>query len=208
MRRSATPDRRTPPAAGIALVAFLATAAAPALALAQSVPIPDYAQPAFIDSRLAVWIAAQLHLDFAAFVLAVPMFALAIEFFGWRMARRDPAGAARYDWLAHEMARLLPAAYSLTAISGALLGMLLFSAYPRLMAYMTETFGPTFAIYPLFFVAETLCLYFWYYAWDRLQGRRKWAHILLGLLLNIFGTIVMIFPESGAIAKPLWPMKG
>ena len=95
MRRSATPDRRTPPAAGIALVAFLATAAAPALALAQSVPIPDYAQPAFIDSRLAVWIAAQLHLDFAAFVLAVPMFALAIEFFGWRMARRDPAGEPR-----------------------------------------------------------------------------------------------------------------
>ena len=198
MRRSATPDRRTPPAAGIALVAFLATAAAPALALAQSVPIPDYAQPAFIDSRLAVWIAAQLHLDFAAFVLAVPMFALAIEFFGWRMARRDPAGAARYDWLAHEMARLLPAAYSLTAISGALLGMLLFSAYPRLMAYMTETFGPTFAIYPLFFVAETLCLYFWYYAWDRLQGRRKWAHILLGLLLNIFGTIVMFIANAWA----------
>ncbi len=54
--------------------------------------------------------AAQLHLDFAAFVLAVPMFALVIEYTGWRAAKRNPQLAARYDWLAHEMARLLPAA--------------------------------------------------------------------------------------------------
>lgn len=193
---TADTNRRVLQVAGVAMAALLIAASDPVLA--QTAPIRDYAEPALIDSRLAVWVAAQLHLDFAAFVLAVPMFALAIEFFGWRMARRDPVGAARYDWLAHEMARLLPAAYSLTAISGALLGMLLFSAYPRLMAYMTETFGPTFAIYPLFFVAETICLYFWYYSWTRLQGDRKWAHIVLGLLLNVFGTIVMFIANSWA----------
>lgn len=194
-RNADTTDRRQK---GACLAVFVLLAVVSGPALAQSVPIRDYAEPALIDSRLAVWIAAQLHLDFAAFVLAVPMFALAIEIFGWRMARRDPAAAARYDWMAHEMARLLPAAYSLTAISGALLGMLLFSAYPRLMAYMTETFGPTFVIYPLFFVAETLCLYFWYYTWKHLQGNRKWAHIALGLLLNIFGTIVMFIANAWA----------
>lgn len=187
-----------PAKAAFGLVAVWALVIAAGPAFAQSAPIRDYAEPALFDSRLAVWIAAQLHLNFAAFVLAVPMFALAIELFGWIRARRNPAEAARYDWLAHEMARLLPAAYSLTAISGALLGMLLFSAYPRLMAYMTETFGPTFAVYPLFFVAETVCLYFWYYAWDRLQGNRKWAHIALGLALNIFGTIVMFIANSWA----------
>ncbi len=186
------------PAVTAAAVAVALAIALPDAVLAQTAQIRDYAEPALIDSRLAVWVAAQLHLDFAAFVLAVPMFALAIEFFGWRQARRDPAGAARYDWLAHEMARLLPAAYSLTAISGALLGMLLFSAYPRLMAYMTDIFGPTFVIYPLFFVAETVCLYFWYYTWDRLQGERKWAHIVLGLLLNVFGTIVMFIANAWA----------
>ncbi|CAG0948737.1 hypothetical protein RHIZO_00052 [Rhizobiaceae bacterium] len=196
MGRTADANRRRPAVAVVALIALLTAATGPALA--QTAPIRDYAEPALIDSRLAVWVAAQLHLDFAAFVLAVPMFALAIEIFGWRMARRDPAAAARYDWMAHEMARLLPAAYSLTAISGAFLGMLLFSAYPRLMAYMTETFGPTFAIYPLFFVAETLCLYFWYYSWSRLQGDRKWAHIALGLLLNVFGTIVMFIANAWA----------
>lgn len=167
-------------------------------AVAQSAPGPDYAAPALIDSRIAVWIGAQLHLDFAAFVLAVPMFALVIEFIGWRLAKRDAAAAARYDWLAHEMARVLPAAYSLTAITGALLGFLLFSAYPRFMGYLTEVLGPTFAVYPLFFLAETLCLYFWYYTWDRLQGERKWMHLLLGLLLNIFGTIVMFIADAWA----------
>ncbi|MFQ5807655.1 MAG: hypothetical protein ACE5I3_14515, partial [Phycisphaerae bacterium] len=95
---------------------------APGTAGAQeAVTISDYAAPALIDSRLAVWIAAQLHLDFAAFVLAVPMFALVIEYMGWRAAKSDPRSAARYDWLAHEMARLLPAAYSLTVILGATL---------------------------------------------------------------------------------------
>lgn len=168
------------------------------MAFAQGAPTLEYAAPALIDSRLAVWIAAQLHLDFAAFVLAVPMFALAIEFYGSRQGRRDPAAAARYDWLAHEMARVLPAAYSLTAITGALLGFLLFSAYPGFMGYMTRTFGPSFAVYPLFFVAETVCLYFWYYAWDRLQGERKWLHLLLGLLLNVFGTIVMFIADAWA----------
>ena len=178
---------------GLVLVFGSATAAAQG-ALAPS----DYTAPAFIDSRLAVWIAAQLHLDFAAFVLAVPMFAFVIECFGWQAGKRDVRSGARYDWLAHEMARLLPAAYSLTAITGAVLGFLLFTAYPRFMGYLTGTLGPTFVIYPLFFIVETLCLYFWYYAWDRLQGDRKWAHLLLGLLLNVFGTVVLFIADAWA----------
>jgi len=183
----------------LSVVVAVATALTPGAVAAQGAPpTSEYAIPALIDSRLTVWVAAQLHLDFAAFVLAVPMFALVIEFFGWRMGKRDAPAAGRYDWLAHEMARLLPAAYSLTAITGALLGFILFSAYPRFMGYLTDTFGPTFAVYPLFFVAETLCLYFWYYTWDRLQGERKWAHLVLGLLLNIFGTIVMFIADAWA----------
>lgn len=164
---------------------------------AQGLPAgPEYRSVLGLDSRLAVWTAAQLHLMFAAFVLAVPMFAVLIEYFGWRASKSEPDEAQRYDWLAHEMARLLPAAYSLTAITGALLGFLLFTAYPKFMGYLSGVFGPTFVVYPLFFVAETLCLYFWYYAWDRLQGERKWLHLLLGLLLNLFGTIVMFIADA------------
>ena len=184
---------------GILCLAAVAVILALGPAAAQSVPAtPEYAAPALIDSRRAVWIVAQLHLMFAAFVLAVPMFALFIEYTGWRAAKSDARSGARYDWLAHEMARLLPTAYSLTAITGALLGFLLFTAYPGFMNYMSGVFGPTFIVYPLFFLAETLCLYFWYYSWGRLQGERKWAHLLLGLLLNIFGTIVMFIADAWA----------
>jgi hypothetical protein len=38
-------------------------------------PSDEYRELPGIGSRLAVWMAAQLHLLFAAFVLAVPMFA-------------------------------------------------------------------------------------------------------------------------------------
>lgn len=185
-----------PKAAGLAA---LLVATGPATAMAQGAPADlVYAAPALIDSRLAVWVVAQLHLNFAAFVLAVPMFAFAIELMGWRTASGDARMAARYDWLAHEMARLLPAAYSLTAITGAALAFLLFSAYPTFMGYLTQVFGPTFIVYPLFFIAETLCLYFWYYSWNHLQGERKWIHLLLGLLLNLFGTIVMFIADAWA----------
>jgi len=173
------------------VVLFLVFAPAGTVWAREAGSLAAYPAVAGIDSRLAVWIAAQLHLMYAAFVLAVPMFALFIELLGWRARQRHPAEARRYDWLAHEMASLLPVAYSLTAITGALLGFLLFIAYPEFMNYLTGVFGPTFVIYPLFFVAETLCLYFWYYGWERLQGERKWIHLWLGLLLNICGTIVV-----------------
>src|SRR5690606_22532418 len=43
---------------------------------------PPYRTFPVIGSRVAVWVVAELHLMFAAFVLAVPMFALIIEFIG------------------------------------------------------------------------------------------------------------------------------
>ena len=111
---------RSCPACTILCRAAVAVLSAAGTAAAQALPAtPDYAEPAFIDSRLAVWIVAQLHLMFAAFVLAVPMFALFIEYIGWRAATSDTRSAARYDWPAHELARLLPAAASLAASTGA-----------------------------------------------------------------------------------------
>jgi cytochrome bd-type quinol oxidase subunit 1 len=97
----------------------------------------------FLDSRTLVWIAAQLHLDFAAFVLAVPLFALLIEFLGWRSRRKD------YDHLAKEFIRLLPPAYGFTAITGALLGFSLFVFFPKVMNFLGKVFAPTFVVYPL-----------------------------------------------------------
>ena len=56
----------------------------------------DYRPFPKIGSRTAIWVVAQLHLLFAAFVLAVPLFALIIEFIGYKTKDK------RYDKLAHE----------------------------------------------------------------------------------------------------------
>src|SRR2546427_9727062 len=88
-----------------------------------------------IGARAAVWIAAEVHLMFAAFVLGVPMFAVvtgAIGIFG---------GGERYDRLSKEFTRLLLVAYSATAISGAILVFFLASPYPRVWASLTAAFG-------------------------------------------------------------------
>ena len=66
-----------------------------------------------IGSRVAIWAVAQLHLLFAAFVLAVPIFAFIIEVIGYK------TGDLRYDKLAHEFTKLLSVSFSLTATFGA-----------------------------------------------------------------------------------------
>ena len=88
--------------------------ALPALAQ-EAAKAPTYRAFPVIGSRLAVWAIAQLHLNFAAFILGVPMFAVIIEIMGWR------TGEARYDWLAHEFVKLTFAAFSVTALFGAFL---------------------------------------------------------------------------------------
>src|SRR5436189_6485066 len=67
----------------------------------------------WIGSRAAVWIAAEIHLMFAAFVLGVPIFAVVAEAIG--IFGKDQ----RYDRLSKEFTRLLLIAYSATALWGA-----------------------------------------------------------------------------------------
>ncbi len=173
---------------------------------------PAYRSFPLIGSRLAVWAVAQLHLNFAAFILGCPIFAVIIEIVGWRTRNE------RYDWLAHEFVKLTFAAFSATALLGALLLFLLIGYYPKFWAYMTSIFFPTYWIYALLFFAETFIVYLWYYGWDWLQGSRKWIHVSLGVLANLAGTAIlfvanswvtfMISPagvdESGALKGSVW----
>src|SRR6266550_3331530 len=81
-----------------------------------------------IGSRAAIWIAAEIHLMFAAFVLGVPIFAVVAE---------------------------------------------------------------------AIFFFESFTLYLYYYGWDRWKyGRAKIVHWCLGILLNVWGTIVMFIGDS------------
>src|SRR5262245_6476110 len=173
---------------------------------------PAYRNFPVLGSRLAVWAVAQLHLNFAAFILGCPIFAVIIEIIGWRT--RD----AKYDWLAHEFVKLTFAAFSTTALLGALLLFLFVGYYPKFWAYMTSIFFPTYWIYSMLFFAETFLVYLWYYGWAWLSGPLKWIHVSLGVLSNLVGTAIlfvanswvtfMISPagvdESGALKGSVW----
>lgn len=143
-----------------------------------------------IGSRLAVWGAAQLHLNFAAFILGVPMFAIIVEFIGWRT--QD----ARYDWLARQFMKLTFVAYSATALLGGLLTFIFITLYPSFFGYLVGIFGPTMWVYAGLFFVETFTLYLYYYGWDWLSGPRKGIHLFLGVLLNIWGTILMFVANA------------
>ena len=143
-----------------------------------------------IGSRLAVWGIAQLHLNFAAFILGVPIFAVIIEIMGWRTRE------ARYDWLAHELVKLIFAAFSTTALLGASLLFLFIGYYPKFWGYMTGIFYPTFWVYVVLFFLETFTVYLWYYGWEWLSGSRKWIHVSLGVLSNLFGTAILFVSNA------------
>jgi len=176
-------------ACGVALI-VLAALPVDAQTAAQATKDPAYRAFPVFGSRLAVWAVAQLHLNFAAFILGVPIFAVIIEAMGWR------TGEARYDWLSHELVKLTFAAFSTTALLGALLLFLFVGYYPKFWAYMTSIFFPTYWVYALLFFAETFTVYLWYYGWNWLSGPRKWIHVGLGVLSNLFGTAILVVANS------------
>ncbi len=178
---------------------------------AQGEEPPSYREFPVIGSRVAVWIVAQVHLMFAAFMLGVPMFALVVEYVGVRSRE------SRYDDLAREFTKLILVAASTTAVFGAVLTFLLFTLYPQVMSRLADVFLPTMILYPLLFFGEVFALYLYWYSWDRLNtpGGKRW-HLLIGLVLNLFGTTLMfvanawltfsISPESGG--RPLYDQAG
>ncbi|MCI0398748.1 MAG: cytochrome ubiquinol oxidase subunit I [Chloroflexi bacterium] len=151
----------------------------------------EYRQVSFISSRVAIWLTAQVHLMFGAFMLGVPMFALVVEYVGLR------SGDKRYDDLAREFTKLILVAASTTAGFGALLTFLLFTLYPNYMGKLADAFLPTMIIYPLLIFGEIFFLYLYWYSWDRLNTPtgKRW-HLLIGLLLNVFGTVLMFVANA------------
>jgi cytochrome d ubiquinol oxidase subunit I len=184
--------RRVGAAIAVAGAATLVLAQ-PALALqaAETTSAADYGNFPWIGARAAVWIAAEVHLMFAAFVLGVPMFAVVAEAIG--IFGKDD----RYDRLAKEFTRLLLIAYSATAIWGAVLVFFLTTLYPRFWTHMADLFAISMWVYVGLFFLESFTLYLYYYGWDRWKaGRAKYGHWSLGILLNVWGTIVMFIADS------------
>lgn len=176
--------------AGAAAAAILAVLALAEPGLAQQAE-QAYGDFPVVGPRGAVWIAAEVHLMFAAFVLGVPMFAVVVEGIGmW-------TGEERYDRLSKEFVRLLLVAYSATAIWGAVLVFFLSTLYPTFWRHLTEVFAPTMWAYAGLFFFESFTLYVYYYGWNHMkEGAKKKLHLGLGVLLNIWGTLVLFIADS------------
>ena len=147
----------------------------------------EYRTFPIVGSRVAIWAVAELHLLFAAFVLAVPIFAIIIEVIGYK------TGDQRYDRLAYEFTKLLSTSFSLTATFGACLTFMLIILYPKFTNYLMSVFSPTFLPYVLLFFFEAFFLYTYYYGWGKFHPL---VHIGLGLGLNLVGTAIMMIANA------------
>jgi cytochrome bd-type quinol oxidase subunit 1 len=156
---------------------------------ARSKPYQEAEYRAFpiVGSRVAIWAVAQLHLLFAAFVLAVPIFAFIVEAIGYK------TGDLRYDRLAYEFTKLLSVSFSLTATFGAFLTFMLIILFPKFTNYLMSVFSPTFLPYVVLFFFEAFFLYTYYYGWGKFHPL---VHLGLGLGLNLVGTAIMFIANA------------
>ena len=174
---------------------YYGTPGRPASAPAPRSGAADYPRYGSLDNRLAIWIVTQQHTYFGGFVLALPIFCLIIEVMG--LLARDRVAAVRYDRLARDFLRISLIAFSISSLLGVSLVAALAVLYPTFFGYITGVFKSMMGIYAMVFLAESgaLCLY--YYSWDRMSvGGLKWMHAAFGVVLNVFGTILLFLANS------------
>jgi cytochrome d ubiquinol oxidase subunit I len=142
-----------------------------------------------IGSRVWIWIIAQLHLNFAAFVLGVPIFAVAMEFLGWRKSDE------RLDRIAYDFTKLFTLAYTLTAVMGSVFLVSLPLLYPKFIGHMMKILGPTWWLYIIVIYGEVFVCYYYFYSWGRMKDK-KGIHVGIGVLLNIIGILLLLITSA------------
>lgn len=147
----------------------------------------------FLGARTAIWIVAELHLFFAAFILGAPMFIVLCEYLGYR------GGDQRYERLAKETMKVTVIAYSFTAVMGGIFLAILLTSYQNLTMHLFDRFGPIWLWYFVLIPLEVACMYVYWYSWDVLkEGAKKLTHIWIGVALNVIGTAVLLLVNSVA----------
>ena len=155
----------------------------------------------YTGNRTAVWIVAQLHTLFGAFVLGAPIFIIISEWLGYR--KQD----LRYDRLAREVTKVTVILFNMTAVTGGLFIFVLLATYPQFTTWFINQFYLVFAvIYPLLFTSGTIVLYLYFYTWDSWKGEKKGRHIALGVFLNLICMVTM-FVINGPTSFMNTPVK-
>jgi cytochrome bd-type quinol oxidase subunit 1 len=150
----------------------------------------DSSSPIF-NKRTMMWVVAELQLIFAAFLLGGPIFVVISEYIGYR--KRDP----KYDLFAKEFIRLLLFVMPITILFGVLQLFVLIGYYPNVSTYIFSLYGPFMPLMALLLGAEAFFMYAYYYTWDKLADRdKKKLHIVLGIGLNVVGTLLMLGANS------------
>ena len=200
-------------AAGILLLSLVFLGVLAEVAGAIEVPLPKkehmvYGDFPVVGRRVAVWVIAQLHLMFGAFVVGVPLFILIIEILGAATKNQ------RYDDLAHEFTRLLSVAFSTTATFGGILVFFLIGLYPTLMNFLARIFFPSMVVYVFLFFGEGFSMYLYYYGWGALKGTSRRFGTVLGtailtmlvaypFVLLLSNMLRGLFGAAGSAAFPL-----
>src|SRR3990172_7231197 len=107
-------------------------------ALGQMTEILRPSEFPYLGNRVAVWVVAQLHILFAAFILGAPIFVVVSEILGWK--NQD----ARYERLAKEVIKVTVILYSMTALTGGLFIFVLLATYPQLSGWLITHFFDIF----------------------------------------------------------------
>ena len=144
---------------------------------------------AAIGARSLLWLVAQIHLYFAAFVLGAPIFIVVCEWLGRRR------GDQRYERLARETMKVVAIAYSFTALSGAAFAFVLMGPFHEVATYLLDQMAPVFAVYGGLFFVETALMYLYWYSWESL-AERKGLHLSIGIALNVAGTATMVMMNA------------
>jgi hypothetical protein len=182
----------------VAACAFLVLFAGVAYAQTSDTPSVEFS---YTGNRTAVWIVAQLHTLFGAFVLGAPIFIVISEWLGYR--KQD----LRYDRLAKEVTKVTVILFSMTALTGGLFIFVLLAAYPQFTTWFINQFYLVFAVfYPLLFISGAIVLYTYFYMWDAWKGEKKGRHIALGVLLNLIG-MTLLFVIDGPTSFMNTPVK-
>lgn len=158
---------------------------------------PTYPQWRYLDNRILIWFVTQQHTYFGGFVLALPLFALLLEFIG--VSRRDSQAAKRYDGLGRDVLRVGVLSMTMTALLGSVMLGAFLTLYPDFMQYMGSTFKPMMPVYAMVFVGESFLLVLYHYSWTRLAfGVWKWVHLSLGVLANGMGVMLLLLANAWA----------
>lgn len=103
----------------------------------------------------------------------------------------------RFDRLAYDFTRLFTLTGTIAAILGGILLVSLFVLYPRFSNYMRSIYSPTWYLYIGLILGEVVFMYLYYYSWKAMEGR-KGTHILLGIILNLFGIAIVFVTDIWA----------